>query len=147
MRPTRQPLVLRDGKTWQFRHNCRTANRTFWQLLVDDYRANEAFVFKKLGITRQLRKERQNTIGVGDAERVLEPEKLEKLQQKKKSELKTLRCINKGLAMELLVATLLSCLASPKVVRPWCLQSPSGDPKMAAGVGSCGTHRSVRWRR
>ena len=37
--------------------------------------------------------------------------------------------------MELLVATMLSCLDSPRAVRPWCAVSAKGDPKMTAGAG------------
>jgi len=131
----RRPLLLRDGSSWQFRYGCRTATRTFWQFLVDDFRANEMFVFKVLGITREQRKRQENLITPKDEELVFTPEELEERRKQKVSELKTLRTINKGLAMELLVATMLSCLDSPQAVRPWCAVSAKGHPKMSAGPG------------
>lgn len=131
----RQPLILRDGSSWEFPNNCRTATRTFWQFLVDDYRANEVFVFKVLGITREQRKNQDNLITPKDEETVFTPEELAERRKQKVSELKTLRTINKGLAMELLVATMFSCLDSPQAVRPWCAVSVKGVPKMSAGPG------------
>lgn len=131
----RRPLLLRDGSSWEFRYGCRTATRTFWQFLVDDFRANETFVFEVLGITREQRKRQENLITPKDEELVFTSEELAERRQQKVSELKTLRTINKGLAMELLVATMLSCLDSPQAVRPWCAVSAKGDPKMSAGPG------------
>ena len=131
----RQPLLLQDGHTWEFAYNCRTAARTFWQLLVGDFRANEVFVFKVLGITRKIREKQDNLITPKDEEQLFTPKELAKRRKQKVSKLKTLRSINKGLAMELLVATMLSCLDSPKAVRPWCAVSAKGHPKMYAGVG------------
>ena len=131
----RRPLLLRDGYTWEFAYDCRTAARTFWQLLVDDFRANENFVFEVLGITREIRKAQGNLITPKDEATIFTPEELAERRKQKVSRLKTLRSINKGLAMELLVATMLSCLDSPKAVRPWCAVSAKGHPKMYAGAG------------
>ena len=131
----RRPLQLQEKHEWEFPYNCRTAARTFWQLLVDDFRANEAFVFKVLGITRKIRKAQDNVITPKDEEQAFTPEELAERREQKVSRVKTLRRINKGLAMELLVATMLSCLDSPQVVRPRCVVSRHGHPKMYAGAG------------
>ena len=133
--PGRRPLQLREGHAWEFPYNCRTAARTFWQLLVDDFRANEAFVFEALGVTRELRQARDNVITPKEEAAAWTEEELAARRAQKVSRVKTLRRINKGLAMELLVATMLSCLDSPRAVRPRCAVSARGDPKMFAGAG------------
>ena len=130
-----RPLRLQGGHTWEFAYNCRTAAQSFWQLIVDDFRANETFVFEVLGITREIRKRQDNVITPKEEEQAFTPEELAELRKQKWSRVKTLRRINKGLAMELLVATMLSCLDSPQAVRPRCAVSEKGHPKMYAGAG------------
>ena len=131
----RRPLRLQGGHTWEFAYNCRTAAQSFWQLLVDDFRANETFVFEVLGITREIRKAQDNLITPKDELEAYTAEELAERRKQKVSRVKILRRINKGLAMELLVATILSCLDSPRAVRPRCAVSEKGRPKMYAGAG------------
>ena len=116
----------KQPKDWEFGYSCRTATRVFWQLLVGDFRANEKLVFEALGIDRKawFRDDR----------------KRKKKRKHKKSRIKRFRIANKALAMELLVAVILTCIDSPNEVRCWCSVSKRGRPKSFAPSG----HEDIR---
>ncbi len=113
----------KQSKEWAFGYSCRTTTRVFWQLLVGDFRANEKFVFKAVGIDREawMREDRKK--------------KRKKKHKNKRSKIKRFRIANKALAMELLVAAILTCIDSPNEVRCWCSVSKCGRPKSYAPSG------------
>lgn len=114
MAPPRQAVALRDGHTWQFGFNCRTAASRLRQLITHDFRTIDRRVLPALGIDPETRKRRGNQLRPGAG--------------KERVGVSDGRQINRALAMELLVATLLTCLDKPREVKSWCSVSAQGDP-------------------
>ena len=83
-----------------------------------DFCANQRFLLCALGVDRIAQE--------------LENNETESSANRKRSSIKDIRSVNKGLAMELLVGALLTCLDSPKEVRSWCEVSNPGHPKSFA---------------
>ena len=110
----RQPVALREDRSWAFAGNCRTAVKRLGQLLTKDFRTIDRRVLSALGIDPKTRKERLNAIRPGEG--------------KIRVDVRQTRIINRALAMELLVSALLTCLDGPDEVKSWCTVSIRGEP-------------------
>ena len=110
----RQPVALREDRSWEFAGDCRTAVKRFGLLLTKDFRAIDRRVLRALGIDSKARKERLNAIRPGEG--------------KIRVDVRQARIINRALAMELLVSALLTCLDGPDEVKSWCTVSVRGEP-------------------
>ena len=83
-----------------------------------DFYASQRFLLRALGVDKTARE--------------LEYNETESSANRKRLRIKDTRSINKGLAMELLVGALLTCLDSPKEIRSWCDVSEPGVTKSFA---------------
>ena len=117
-RPRLISLAPSEEPTWAFRHSCRTATRTMFQLATGNHPGISAFVLPTLGIDPRTRAEEDNPVPPeedGRGDRVHDR-----------------NWINKALAAELLSATLLDCLGGPaRVVAP-CVRDNDGRPSSYA---------------
>ena len=110
-------ILLRDGAAWSLPYSCRTSARLTTQLLSHNYRAIMERVLPELGIDVKTRRRKANLIYSDDGHALDADESM---------------AINKGLAMELLVASMLTCLDAPTSVTSWCVQGTNGEPKLFA---------------
>ena len=110
------PVTLRDGTAWEVDMPPEVIGLYILHLLNHDFTAAEHAVFRPLGIDRATRRH---------TDRVL------------KGRLHDYRWRNKALAMELLVALLLTRIDSPVCVKSECITDPAtGLPHMFAPPGS-----------
>ena len=117
----RQAVALRDGHSWRFQGNCRTAQKQLGVMLTKDFRAIDRRVLTALGIDSNTRKLRGNEILPGAGKTSVRTQDA--------------RIINRALAMELLVSTLLTCLDGPDEVQSLCTVSGQGEPNNFAPAG------------
>ena len=110
-------ILLRDGAAWSLPYSCRTSARLTTQLLSHNYRAIMERVLPELGIDVKTRRRKANLIYSDDGHALDADESM---------------AINKGLTMELLVASMLTCLDAPTSVTSWCVQGTNGEPKLFA---------------
>ena len=114
-------VSLRKGHTWTFPHSCRTATRTFMQMATENKPAIAEVALPTVGLGAQARRAQDNPI------------KLDKKGRGgKRGEM---NWIDKALAAELHMATILTCLDSPKKVFAPCKLDPRGRPTRYAGAG------------
>ena len=114
----RRAVALRDGLSWRFRGQCRTAQKMLGLMVTHDFRAVDRRVLSSLGLDPKTRRRQGNEIRPGTG--------------KHKVTIHDTRIINRGLAMELLVSTLLTCLDQPAEVKSWCTVSAKGYPNNCA---------------
>ena len=118
MRCGRRAVALRGSHNWKFEGECRTAVKKLALLLTGDFRAVNRRVLTALGLDTETRRLQDNRIRPG--------------KDKDTVTIHDVRVINRGLAMELLVATLLTCLDRPREVKSWCTVSATGYPNNCA---------------
>ncbi|MCY3597640.1 MAG: hypothetical protein OXG71_09445 [Rhodospirillales bacterium] len=114
----RRDVALRDGHSWRFQGQCRTAQKMLGLMVTHDFRAVDRRVLTSLGLDPDTRRRQGNAIRPG--------------QGKERVTTHDTRLINRGLAMELLVSTLLTCLDQPVEVKSWCTVSGKGYPNNCA---------------
>ena len=121
-------LAEGDGVSWAFPFSCRSTSGQMNQLLKGNPRAINELVLPALGIDTPTRWRKKNLLYKADGTpRDRTPEEW--------------LSINKGLAMELLAASLFSCLDHPQEVLSYCQLSDDGsEPKLAAGCDLADIH-------
>ena len=121
-------LAEKDGEFWSFPFSCRTASRQMGELLKGNPRAITRRVLPAVGIDMATRRRKKNLV-------------YEKNGAVKELTPKEWLSINKGLAMELLSASLFSCLDHPRDVLSYCQLSDDGrEPKLYAGGDLADVH-------
>ena len=121
-------LAEKDGEFWSFPFSCRTASRQMGELLKGNPRAITRRVLPAVGIDMATRRRKKNLV-------------YEKNGSVKELTPKEWLSINKGLAMELLSASLFSCLDHPRDVLSYCQLSDDGrEPKLYAGGDLADVH-------
>ena len=113
-------VSLRGGYTWTFRHSCRTATRSFFQMATENKPAIKERPLPTVGLGPQARRAQNNPLPTG-----------KKGRKKKRGEK---NWIDKALAAELYMATILTCLDSPEKVFAPC-KLARGLPTRHAGGG------------
>lgn len=111
-------VLLSGGHEWSLDHSCRTANRVLVQLVTQNPDAIAELVLPAVGIDPRTRQVKNNLVPVDE--------------EGTGSTVHDRNWINKALAMELLAATLLTCLDDPVEVRSPCVTDEEGRPKTYA---------------
>ena len=123
VRPCGKAWLTQASEDWQHLCSCRTVAKRMRELLKGDPRALTRRVLKPLGIDTEARRQQGNLIYEPDGKvRELEPKKW--------------LAINRGLAMELLSAAMLTCLGRPRQVKAHCQIGKSGKINQVAHSGA-----------
>jgi len=108
------PVTFKDGSTWEIKLSADEVVVLLADLVSQDFRAICNYVAPYLGLDAEARREEENLPTLSDWS------------------VHQFRIINKALMMELLSASLLACLNSPREVRSWCVQQENGQPNKYA---------------
>ena len=108
------PVIFKDGSTWDIKLRADEVVVLLAEIVSQDFRAICNYVAPYLDLDADARRKEDNLPTLSDWS----------VQQ--------FRIINKALMMELLCASLLACLNSPREVRSWCEQQENGQPNKYA---------------